>query len=376
DGTHLYEHEDPRLGFHPDWKSLIFNYSRHEVRSFLISSACFWLDKFHADGIRVDAVASMLYRDYSRKDGEWIPNGGGGRENDEAIEFLKQLNTEVYRSFPGVQMFAEESTAWPHVSKPVYDGGLGFGFKWDMGWMHDTLKYLAHEPVHRKWHHNEITFRSVYMFSEHYTLPLSHDEVVHGKGSLIAKMPGDQWQRRANLRLLLLNQWTQPGKKLLFMGGELGQTSEWNEEFEISWELLAGASEGHLGIQRLVDRLNELYRTEQALHELDSFEQGHQWVEADDNERSVTAFLRKGRGGRENLLCVLNYEAEVWSDVPFGVPFEGEWEVLLNTDASEFGGSGAGTIGRVAAQAAGLQGQPCSITVDVPPLGGLVLKPM
>ena len=374
DGTHLFEHEDPRLGFHPDWKSLIFNYGRHEVRAFLISSACFWLDKFHADGIRVDAVASMLYRDYSREDGEWIPNDGGGRENDEAIDFLRRFNTEVYRSFTGVQTYAEESTAWPLVSKPVYDGGLGFGFKWDMGWMHDTLQYLEREPVHRRWHHGELTFRSVYMFAEHYTLPLSHDEVVHGKGSLVGKMPGDEWRRMANTRLLFLNQWTQPGKKLLFMGGEMGQIAEWNEELEIGWELLA--EESHLGLQRLVDRLNAVYRQEKALHELDSYEEGHQWVEADDAERSMVAFLRKGRGERENVLCVLNYEASVWEGARFGVPFGGEWEVLVNTDAAEFGGSGAGSVGRVSAREGESHGQPWFVDLDVPALGGVVLKPV
>ncbi|HZW09869.1 MAG TPA: 1,4-alpha-glucan branching protein GlgB [Phycisphaerales bacterium] len=372
DGTHLYEHSDPRQGFHPDWKSLIFNYGRNEVRAFLISSALFWLDKYHADGLRVDAVASMLYLDYSRRDGEWIPNRFGGRENLEAIDFLKTLNTEVYRSFPGVQTFAEESTAWPRVSRPVYEGGLGFGFKWDMGWMHDTLAYLAREPVHRKHHHHELTFRGLYMHSEHYTLPLSHDEVVHGKGSLYTKMPGDEWQKLANLRLLYAIQWTQPGKKLLFMGCELAQRSEWHEERELEWWLLD--QPGHRGIQRLVDRLNRLYRGQPALHELESSPDGFAWLEADDAQRGVLAYLRRSGRPEDTLLCVLHTTPLAREDILIGAPYPGAWVEVLNTDAPEFGGSGVGNPGGVKSRPLVRHGQPHLLRLRVPPLGALVLK--
>ncbi|MEX0876229.1 MAG: 1,4-alpha-glucan branching protein GlgB, partial [Phycisphaerales bacterium] len=344
DGTHLFEHEDPRQGFHPDWKSLIFNYGRNEVRAFLISSALFWLDKYHIDGIRVDAVASMLYLDYSRRDGEWIPNRHGGRENLEAIDFLQQFNTEVYRSFPDVQTFAEESTAWPKVSRPVYDGGLGFGFKWDMGWMHDTLSHFSRDSIHRRHHYNELTFRGMYMHSEHYTLPLSHDEVVHGKGSLYTKMAGDDWQKRANLRLLLTHQWTQPGKKLLFMGCEIGQKTEWNEERELDWSILQ--DENHAGIQRLVDRLNDLYKTVPALHELDTSPEGFRWLVADDADRGVLAYLRLGRDGNP-VICAFNLTPVPRHEVLIGAPEPGAWLERLNTDATEYGGSGLGNMGRV-----------------------------
>jgi 1,4-alpha-glucan branching enzyme len=373
DGTHLYEHEDPRLGFHPDWKSLIFNYGRNEVRSFLISSAIFWLDKYHIDGIRVDAVASMLYLDYSRRHGEWIPNRHGGRENLEAIDFLQRFNTEVYRSFPDVQTFAEESTAWPKVSRPVFDGGLGFGFKWDMGWMHDTLSYLSRDPVHRRHHYNELTFRGMYMHSEHYTLPLSHDEVVHGKESLYGKMAGDDWQKRANLRLLLTNQWTQPGKKLLFMGGEIGQRAEWSEERQLDWPLLE--DERHAGIQRLVDRLNELYRSIPALHELDASPEGFRWLEADDPDRGVIAFLRLGHRADDAALCVFNTTPITRREVLVGAPRPGEWLEMLNTDAHEYGGSGVGNLGRVETRGWPHQGEPHSLCLTLPPLGALVLVP-
>ena len=372
DGTHLFEHADPRQGFHPDWKSLIFNYGRHEVRSFLISSAMFWLDKYHIDALRVDAVASMLYLDYSRREGEWIPNQQGGRENVEAIDFLQRLNTEIYRSFPDAQTFAEESTAWPNVSRPIYDGGLGFGFKWDMGWMHDTLKYLSRDPLYRKFHHHELTFRGLYMFSENYTLPLSHDEVVHGKGSLIGKMPGDAWQRRANLRLLLANQWTQPGKKLLFMGGELGQYSEWNHDSSLDWHLLE--SPEHAGIGRLVEQLNRLYRELPALHELDCSPEGFQWLDANDADRSIVAFMRKGRREGDEIVAVFNYTPVPRDGVGVGVPRAGQWLEILNTDASEFGGSGMGNLGRVHSCPVPLHGQPHRISVTVPPLGAILFR--
>ena len=372
DGTHLFEHEDPRLGFHPDWKSLIFNYGRNEVRSFLISSALFWLDKYHVDGLRVDAVASMLYRDYSRKAGEWIPNRSGGRENDEAIDFLQRMNVEVYRSFPDVQTFAEESTAWPKVSRPVYDGGLGFGFKWDMGWMHDTLQHLGREAVHRKYHYNELTFRAMYMYSEHYTLPLSHDEVVHGKGSLLGKMSGDEWQNRANLRLLLVDHWAQPVKELLFMGGELGQRSEWNHERELDWGLLQ--DNAHSGIQRLVDRLNDLYRNEPALHEFDSSPEGFIWLESNAADAGILAWLRRARDPNAAILCVFNLTPLVRSEVTIGVPLPGRWVELLNSDAHEYGGSGVGNLGAVESRPLPRHGQPHLIRLTVPPLGALLLR--
>jgi len=373
DGTHLYEHADPRLGFHPDWKSLIFNYARHEVRAFLISSAMFWLDRYHIDGIRVDAVASMLYLDYSREQGEWIPNRHGGRENLDAIDFLQRLNTEIYRSFPDVQTYAEESTAWPGVSRPVHEGGLGFGFKWDMGWMHDTLAHLSRKPIYRRYHHSEMTFRGLYMHSEKYTLPLSHDEVVHGKGSLYAKMAGDPWQQRANLRLLLASQWTQPGKKLLFMGAEIAQRGEWSEERELDWALLEHAE--HRGIQRLVDRLNELYAGEPALHELDASPEGFAWLEPNDAERGIVAYLRRARDPGRMAICVLNTSPAVHHDVLIGAPLPGVWAEVLNTDAEEYGGSGVGNMGRVETRPIPHHNQPHALKLTVPPLSGLILTP-
>lgn len=370
EGTHLYEHADPRLGFHPDWKSLIFNFGRHEVRAFLISSAIFWLEKYHVDAIRVDAVASMLYLDYSRNAGEWIPNPHGGRENLEAIDFLRRLNTEIYRSFPDAQTFAEESTAWPGVSRPVHSGGLGFGFKWDMGWMHDALKHLGRNPAHRRYHHHEITFRGLYMYDEHFTLPLSHDEVVHGKGSLYGKMAGDDWQKRANLRLLLAHQWTQPGKKLLFMGCEFGQTQEWWHEHELDWGLLA--HEGHAGIQRLVDRLNELLKTEPALSELDSSLEGFYWIDANDADRGTLSYVRRASDPIHDLICILHLTPAARHDVMFGAPWPGVWKELLNTDAAEYGGSGVGNLGAVESQSVSMHGQPHMIRVSLPPLGALI----
>src|SRR5438477_9995530 len=344
DGTALYEHADPRQGFHPDWKSFIFNYGRHEVRSFLLSSGMFWLDRYHADGLRVDAVASMLYLDYSRKQGEWVPNVHGGRENLEAISFLQRLNTEVYGRHAGAQTYAEESTSWPAVSRPIWLGGLGFGFKWDMGWMHDTLYYMQRDPVHRRFHHNFLTFRGLYAFHENFVLPLSHDEVVHGKGSLIAKMSGDEWQKRANLRLLFCNQWSAPGKKLLFMGSEFGQWREWNHESSLDWHLTADA--GHGGLQRLIADLNHLYRREKALHELDTEAAGFEWVDANDSNQSVASYLRKDRAG-EPVLVVLNYTPLVRTGYRVGVPRGGEWRELFNSDAAVYGGTGVGNYGTV-----------------------------
>lgn len=390
DGTHLFEHEDPRQGFHPDWKSLIFNYERHEVRSFLISSAMFWLEVFHADGLRVDAVASMLYLDYSREDGAWIPNKRGGRENLDAIDFLQKLNTEVGRVHPDALTFAEESTDWPGVTRPVHEGGLGFDFKWDMGWMNDTLRYLARDPIDRKHHHHELTFRSLYMHAEKYLLPLSHDEVVHGKGSLVNKMPGDAWQRFANLRLLLALQWLSPGKKLLFMGSEIGAVREWNEEESIDWHLADEAAEHpaanvglHAGVRRLVEALNRLYRYELALHQRDDAPAGFAWIDADDANQSVFTFLRKGADEHAVALCAINATPVVRYGVPAGVPditrLDSQpcqaWREVLNTDAAAFGGSGVGNLGSVAIEYQPHQSQPSRLLLTLPPLAAVVLVP-
>ena len=369
DGTHLYEHADPRLGFHPDWKSLIFNYGRHEVRSFLCSSALFWLDEYHVDGIRVDAVASMLYLDYSRKAGEWLPNAFGGRENLEAINLLRKLNTEVFGAHSDTQTMAEESTAWPMVSRPVYVGGLGFGMKWDMGWMHDTLEYLQREPVHRKFHHNLLTFRAMYAFSENFVLPLSHDEVVYGKGSLIRKMPGDDWQRFANLRLLFAYMFACPGKKLLFMGDEFGQWREWNHETGLDWHLLEQPL--HAGLGRLVQDLNQLYRSEPALHELDFDSDGFRWVDANDSEQSVISFLRRGRDPARQLLAAFNFTPVPRLGYRLGTPGGGFWKELLNSDADLYGGSGQGNLGGVEAEPTPWHGMQNRVTVTIPPLGAV-----
>ncbi|MFN3285070.1 MAG: 1,4-alpha-glucan branching protein GlgB [bacterium] len=371
DGTALYEHPDPRRGWHPDWGSAIFDYGRPEVRSFLVSSAHFWLDRYHADGLRVDAVASMLYLDYSRREGEWLPNEYGGRENLDAIRFLRQLNESVYRDFPGVQTVAEESTAWPMVSRPTSAGGLGFGLKWDMGWMHDTLRYLSRDPVHRKYHHQELTFRMLYAFSENFLLPLSHDEVVHGKRSLLEKMPGDDWQRFANLRLLLGYQYAQPGKKLLFMGGEVGQRREWDHEGSVDWHLLTDPR--HAGIQRWVQDLNRLYRTEPALHELDCEPGGFQWIDPDDRDSSVVSFLRRSRGGRQ-VAVVCNFTPVPRQDYRVGVPEPGRWEEALNSDAREYGGSGWGNLGGVQAEPVPRHGRPYSLRLVLPPLAVVFLR--
>jgi 1,4-alpha-glucan branching enzyme len=371
DGTELFEHADPRQGFHPDWGSFIFNYGRNEIRSFLISSAMIWLDKYHVDGIRVDAVASMLYLDYSRKAGEWIPNQYGGRENLDAVTFLRQLNEAVYSEHPDVQTIAEESTAWPMVSKPTYLGGLGFGLKWDMGWMHDTLKYLKEDPVHRKYHHDRITFRMIYAFHEHFVMPLSHDEVVHGKGSLMNQMAGDDWQKFANLRQLYAYQYAQPGKKLMFMGCELGQWREWNHESSIDWNLLVYAP--HEGVQKLVERLNAVYKEEKALHELDADPSGFEWVECGDADNSVLSFLRRSRDG-QTVVCVFNFTPVPRADYRVGVPRGGRWSEILNSDAAEYGGSGVGNLGGVEADAVSWHGRPHSLRLQLPPLGALFFR--
>jgi 1,4-alpha-glucan branching enzyme len=366
DGTHLYEHADPQQGLHPDWNSAIFNYARTEVRGFLISSALFWLDKYHVDGLRVDAVASMLYLDYSRQPGQWVPNRFGGRENLEAIDLLRRFNEEVYKNYPDVQTIAEESTAWPMVSRPLYVGGLGFGLKWDMGWMHDTLAYFARDPIHRKYHHNELTFRMIYAFTENFILPLSHDEVVHGKGSLLHKMAGDPWQKFANLRLLLGYMYAQPGKKLLFMGAEFGQWSEWHHETSLDWHLLAYPP--HAGVQTWVEDLNRLYRGEPALHEWDCNSAGFEWVDCNDAGASTLSFLRRGHSADDWILAVCNFTPVPREHYQVGVPRTGYWRELLNSDAAEYGGSGLGNRGGVEADPVFVHGRPCSLSLTLPPL--------
>jgi 1,4-alpha-glucan branching enzyme len=372
DGSHLYEHADPRQGFHPDWKSDIFNYGRNEVRSFLLSSARFWLDLFHADGLRVDGVASMLYLDYSRQQKEWIPNRYGGNENLEAIGLLRQVNEMVYQDFPEVQTIAEESTAWPMVSRPTYLGGLGFGLKWDMGWMHDTLAYMGTDPVHRKYHHGALTFRIIYAFSENFVLPLSHDEVVHGKGSLLGRMSGDRWQKLANLRLLFALMFGQPGKKMLFMGGEIGQWSEWNHDEELDWQLLDHGA--HAGVRQLVRDLNLLYTGERALHELDTGGDGFEWVDCTDSEQSVITFLRKAESTKTLILVACNMTPVVRHGYRVGVPRGGVWQEVINTDASEYGGSGLGNRGSARAVEEAHHGRPFSLSLTLPPLAALVLR--
>jgi 1,4-alpha-glucan branching enzyme len=370
DGTHLYEHADARQGFHPEWKSAIFNFGRNEVRAFLLSSAMYWLAEFHIDGLRVDAVASMLYLDYSRKAGEWIPNEHGGRENLEAMAFLRQLNESVYREHPDVQVIAEESTAWPMVSRPVYVGGLGFGMKWNMGWMHDTLKYMHEEPIHRRWHHNELTFSLIYAFNENFMLPISHDEVVYGKGSLINKMPGDGWQQRANLRLLLGHMWAHPGKKLLFMGCEFGQRREWNHDDQLDWGILH--DEAHQGLQRWVEDLNRFYRSEPAMHRLDFDGAGFEWVDARDSELSVVSYLRKAPDG-SCVLVVANFTPVPRADYLVGVPHAGHWRERLNSDATLYGGSGVGNQGGAHTVPVAAHGRYQALNLQLPPLGILML---
>jgi 1,4-alpha-glucan branching enzyme len=372
DGTYLYEHEDPRKGFHPDWKSYIFNYGRNEVRSFLISNAVYWLEKFHIDGLRVDAVASMLYLDYSRKAGEWIPNQYGGNENLEAISFLKEMNEVVYASHPDAITIAEESTSFSGVSRPTYLGGLGFGQKWMMGWMHDTLHYFALDPVHRKHHQNEITFSIMYAFTENFMLPLSHDEVVHGKGSLFGRMPGDEWRRFANLRLLFAYMFAHPGTKLLFMGGEFAQSAEWNHEKSLDWDLLQYG--GHKGIQEIVKDLNAFYKAEPALY-LHSFEQrGFQWIDYGDRENSVVAFQRKGESKDQLLIVVCNFTPEVRQHYRIGVPFRGQWKEVFNSDETKYSGSGVKNGGLLATSPVKYHGEDYSISLTLPPLAMTVFK--
>jgi 1,4-alpha-glucan branching enzyme len=373
DGTHLFEHADPRLGVHPDWGSSIFNYGRNEVRGFLLSSALCWLDRYHADGLRVDAVASMLYLDYSRKQGEWIPNKFGGRENLEAVDFLRRFNIEVYKEQPEVQTIAEESTAWPLVSRPTYVGGLGFGMKWDMGWMHDTLYYMERESVHRKFHHSNLTFRMLYAWGENFMLPLSHDEVVHGKGSLIAKMPGDDWQKFANLRLLFAWMYAQPGKKLLFMGGEFGQWREWDVESSLDWHLLDHPAHG--GLRLWVGDLNRILREEKALHEMDFDPRGFQWIDVADADNSVVSLLRRGRSPSDVIVGVFNFTPVPRLNYQIGVPAAGWWRELLNGDAPLYGGSGMGNMGGADAVPVAMHGHQHSVTLTLPPLAALFLKP-
>ena len=372
DGSYLFEHADPKQGYHPEWNSSIFNYGRNEVRSFLTSSALFWLDQYHLDGLRVDAVASVLYLDYGRKQGEWIPNEYGGRENLHAIQFLRDLNEAVYRDHPDVQVIAEESTAWPMVSRPTYIGGLGFGMKWNMGWMHDTLAYFANDPVHRKYHHDQLSFSIWYAFHENFVLPLSHDEVVYGKGSLLNKMPGDDWQKFANLRLLLGYQYLHPGKKLLFMGGELGQWNEWNHEASLDWHLLDNPL--HRGVQRWIEDLNRCYRAEPALHRRDFSNDGFEWVDLHDWERSIFSFLRKDNDG-EVVLAVCNLTPVPRANYYVGVPQGGYWREILNSDATLYGGSGQGNLGGVDTAPVPMHGRYHSLCLTLPPLSISCFKP-
>ena len=370
DGTHLFEHADPRQGFHPDWSSLIFNYGRNEIRSFLLSSALYWLGVYHADGLRVDAVASMLYLDYSRRAGEWIPNEHGGRENLYAISFLRRFNEEVFSAHPDVQTVAEESTAWPMVSRPTYVGGLGFGMKWDMGWMHDTLDYMSKDSVFRSYHHDRLTFRMIYAFNENFMLPLSHDEVVHGKGSLLGKMPGDEWRKFANLRLLYGYMYAQPGKKLLFMGGEFGQVPEWDHDNSLEWHVLQYAP--HAGLHAWVRDLNRLYQAQNALHDRDFRSDGFEWIDANDALNSVISFARRGSAG-ELILVVCNFTPVPRYAYRVGVPQGGSWIELLNSDAAEYGGSNVGNLGVVAAERTPVHGRPWSLPLTLPPLAAVFL---
>ncbi|MBI2851520.1 MAG: 1,4-alpha-glucan branching protein GlgB [Chloroflexi bacterium] len=372
DGTHLYEHAYPEKGFHPEWGSFIFNYGRHEVVSFLISNALFWLDKYHIDGLRVDAVASMLYLDYARQNGNWMPNKYGGKENLEAIDFLRKFDEAVYLNFPGVQTIAEESTAWPAVSRPTYVGGLGFGLKWDMGWMHDTLIYMSKDPLFRRYHHNSLTFRMLYAFHENFVLPLSHDEVVHGKGSLLGKMPGDDWQKLANLRLLFGYMYAQPGKKLLFMGGEFGQWREWCHDESLEWHLLQYAP--HQGVQKWVADLNRLYGNEPALHELDCSSDGFEWIDCNDADSSVITLLRKAKSTDDVILVAANFTPLPRFNYVVGVPRGGFWQELLNSDGAEYGGSGLGNSGGVHAAPTPCHGRSHSLSLTLPPLSTLFFR--
>ncbi|RKH59531.1 1,4-alpha-glucan branching protein GlgB [Corallococcus llansteffanensis] len=373
DGTSLYEHADPRKGAQPDWGTLVFNFGRNEVRNFLIANALFWLEEYHIDGLRVDAVASMLYLDYSRKQGEWIPNRWGGRENEEAIQFLRELNDIIRRKHPGVVVIAEESTAWPKVSQPTSEGGLGFHFKWNMGWMHDTLSYFGKDPIHRQYHHNQLTFGLLYAFSEHFMLPLSHDEVVHGKGSLYSRMPGDPWQKRANLRALFAWMWAHPGKKLVFMGGEFGQPAEWNHDRSLDWHLLHDP--GHKGIQKLVSDLNRVYRELPALYDSDSEPVGFQWLQPDASAANVLAFVRRSRTPGRHVVCVANLSPVPRENYRVGFPLQGRYVELVNSDAGEYGGSGLGNQGQVHTEPTGWDGQPASAALTLPPLSVVWFTP-
>lgn len=372
DGTHLYEHEDPRQGYHPDWKSYIFNYGRNEVRAFLISSAVFWFEKFQVDGLRVDGVASMIYLDYSRKEGEWIPNVYGGKENLSAISFLQTLNHVIYENFPYAQMIAEESTAWTGVTRPTFEGGLGFGMKWNMGWMHDILVYMSRDPIHRKFHQNEITFSLLYAFSENFTLAFSHDEVVHGKGSLVGKMPGDEWQKYANLRLLFGYMFGHPGKKLLFMGAELGQRSEWNHSSSLDWDLLQYPC--HQGTQNWVRDLNKVYKLCPSLYEVDFSWEGFEWIDAHDSENCILSFIRKDKKTEEVVLVVCNFTPVPRYQYRIGVPRGGTWQELLNSDGKEYWGSGLGNYGKTEAEPYSCHGKPYSLRLTLPPLAVLFFR--
>ena len=373
DGSHLYEHEDPRQGEHPDWNTFVFNYGRNEVQNFLISNALFWFDKYHVDGLRVDAVASMLYLDYGRREGQWIPNRFGGKENLDAIHFLRTLNEHVYGAYPDTMMIAEESTSWPQVSRPIYLGGLGFGLKWNMGWMHDVLNFMSQDPVYRNYHHNEITFSLVYAFAENFVLPFSHDEVVYGKGSMIRKMPGDDWQKFANLRLLYGFMFGHPGKKLLFMGDEFGQWSEWNHDASLEWNLLEHPS--HAGLKRWVRDLNTLYRGEPLLHTMDFNSAGFEWVDCKDFQRSIISFLRRGQNQNDQLLFVCNFTPVVRQNYRVGVPLEGYWKEILNSDAPLYGGSGQGNFGGLSTVPLPIHGRPFSLNMTLPPLGIVIFRP-
>jgi 1,4-alpha-glucan branching enzyme len=373
DGSHLYEHADPKQAEQPDWNTFVFNYGRHEVQSFLISNALFWFDKYHVDGLRVDAVASMLYLDYGRREGEWVPNRYGGKENIDAIHFLRAVNERVYESFPDAMMIAEESTAWPQVSRPTYLGGLGFGMKWNMGWMHDVLEYMSQDPILRSYHHNLITFSLVYAFAENFVLPFSHDEVVYGKGSMLRKMPGDEWQKFANLRLLYGFMFGHPGKKLLFMGDEFGQWSEWNHEASLEWDLLKDPF--HAGLQRWVRDLNTLYRGHSSLHEFDFNPAGFEWVDCKDSQRSVISFLRRGRGSDGQVLFVCNFTPVVRENYRVGVPREGSWREILNSDAPLYGGSGQGNYGGLSTIPLPIHGRPYTLNMRLPPLGVVAFQP-
>jgi len=373
DGSHLYEHADPKQGEQPDWNTFVFNYGRNEVQNFLINNALFWFDKYHIDGLRVDAVASMLYLDYGKREGQWIPNRYGGKENIDAINFLRAANERVYEAFPDVMMIAEESTSWPQVSRPTYLGGLGFGYKWNMGWMHDMLDYMSQDPVFRSYHHSEITFSLVYAFTENFVLPFSHDEVVYGKGSMLRKMPGDDWQKFANLRLLYGFMFGHPGKKLLFMGDEFGQWSEWNHDASLEWNLLNDPR--HAGMRRWVRDLNTLYRGHAALHEFDSNPAGFEWVDCKDSQRSVISFLRRGPRPEDQILFVCNFTPVVRENYRVGVPLEGSWKEILNSDAPLYGGSGQGNFGSLSTIPLPIHGRPFTLNMRLPPLGVVAFQP-